>query len=65
MDFNFPALPNSKTEIVEFDLTLEQRAFLKLIEKEELSQKEIDGLNEAIEFYKIAFPLKYFQELLK
>ncbi|HLP32253.1 MAG TPA: hypothetical protein VK202_02210, partial [Bacteroidia bacterium] len=61
MDFNFPALPNSKTEIVEFDLTLEQRAILKLIEKEDLTKKEIAGIQEAIEFYKITFP--YLQSI--
>lgn len=61
MTINFPEIPECKTKIVKNELTLEQIAIFKLIQKEDLNSEELIALNDAIEFYKICFP--FFQSL--
>lgn len=55
MNFNFPRPPEFKIKLNDLGLTLEQAAIFKMIEREDLTAEEEEGMKQVIEFYKEAF----------
>ncbi|MBK8352717.1 MAG: hypothetical protein IPL21_13935 [Saprospirales bacterium] len=55
MNIEFPQPPKAMAEMFNSQMTYEQQAFIKLLEKKALTHDEIISLNEANQFFKTTF----------